>query len=166
MMTVLMRRGWNCWLTAFHHDHSAHLRAVTLILTLSLQPSTLLCPLSFEPPTAPSLIPQQAHSPQERIRDRLKDSRLFLRVHASVLLSAPARNKWTMSKSYEGVEWMGQKGAERERGWGVEYKSQEHNMSEEGQKCVPQLMRGAGRKRGEEAVEGAPPTDVRWKVRF
>lgn len=34
-------------------------------------------------------------------------------------------------------------------------------MSEEGQKCLLQLMRGAGWKRGDEAVEGAPPTGVR-----
>lgn len=87
-MRALMCRGWNSWLTVFHHDHGAHLRAVTLILTLSLQSSTLPCPLSFQPPTAPSLIPQQAHSPQERIRDRLKESGLFPRVRASVPLSA------------------------------------------------------------------------------
>lgn len=106
-------RWWRCWCVGDETADSLCSIMTTvpiwepLILTLSLQPSTLLCPLSFEPPTAPSLIPQQAHSPQERIRDHLKDSRLFLRVRASVLLSAHARNKWRMSKSYEGVEMDG-----------------------------------------------------------
>lgn len=37
VMMALMHWGWNGWLTVFHHDHGAHLRAVTLILALSLQ---------------------------------------------------------------------------------------------------------------------------------
>lgn len=95
-------RRWNSRLTVFHHDHGAHLTAVTLILTLSLQSSTLPCPLSFQPPTAPSLIPQQAHSPQERIRDRLKESGLFPRVRASVLLSARVETNGQWARATRG----------------------------------------------------------------
>lgn len=104
---------------------------------------------------SPALIPQQAHSPWDRIRDRsptLAVARGYLFCvpacpYADVCArgDSPERNgQW--ARAMREYKWMGQKDTERERGWGVGGINHRSTMCQAKDKNVSRSPAGADSK--------------------